>query len=89
MERTEIFSRVKDIVAEVLRVEGNTIQESTNLKNDLGADSLDGLDIDLELDKCFNITTSQEDLDRINSATVGDIVELVERKLSSKKTKKL
>lgn len=90
MERTEIFSKVKEILVDILYADGgDAVQESARLKDDLGADSLDALEIDIELNKRFNITTDQEDLDDINNATVGDIVDMVERKLSSKNSKKL
>ena len=87
MERTEIFSKVKEILVDILYADGgDAVQESARLKDDLGADSLDALEIDIELNKRFNITTDQEDLDDINNATV---VDMVERKLSSKNSKKL
>lgn len=88
MNREEIFEKVKEIVstfADVPRSQRTDIQGSTSLKLDLECDSLDGVEISMELDKTFGIRTDDKDIETINNGTVDDIVDMVERKLTKKK----
>ena len=88
MNREEIFEKVKAIVstfADVPRSQRTDIQGSTSLKLDLECDSLDGVEISIELDKTFGINTSDIDIETIENGTVDDIVDMVERKLTKKK----
>lgn len=87
MERQEIFEKVKVIVeaytADLSRIK--EIQGNTRIKEDLACDSLDGVEISMDIDKTFGInTTEDKDIEIINNGTVDDIVDMVEKKINSK-----
>ena len=85
MERKEIFEKVKGIIENfVAPPRDYNIDGSTKLKEDLCCDSLDGVEISLELDKTFRINTNDVDIETINNGTVDDIVDMVEKKINSK-----
>lgn len=87
MDRQEIFEKVKEIVSPFVDVpnpQKAEIKGSDSLKLDLECDSLDGVEISMELDKTFGIHTDDEDIATINNGTVDDIVDMVERKLTKK-----
>lgn len=88
MNRPEIFEKVKHIVETIVDVpKGVSLTESTRLKEDLGADSLDGADISVQLDGEFGIDTGIDDIERINNGTLSDIVDLVEESLKKEQPK--
>ena len=85
MERKEIFEKIKGIIENFIDLSRNyNIDGSTKLKEDLGCDSLDCVEISLELDKTFRINTNDVDIETINNGTVDDIVDMVEKKINSK-----
>ncbi len=61
LPRAEIFEKVKDALVDALSVEPGEITESATLFNDLGAESIDFLDIMFRLEKAFNIKISQDE----------------------------
>ena len=67
------FEKVKKILTE--KLETQEITEESNIVNDLGADSLDLVEIFLELEKEFNIKLTRQD--RKNIVTVKDILDVV------------
>ena len=67
-----MLEQIKEIVAESLNVEADTLTTDTSFKEDLGADSLDLF----ELVMAFEIEIPSEDLEEIK--TVGDVVSYVE-----------
>ncbi len=71
------FERVRTIVAEKLDVNETLIMAETFLANDLGADSLDKLDIAMEVEEVFDI---EFDEDTIEMVTVKEIVDYIEAK---------
>lgn len=83
----------EEIIGRKVRVDSDEIEdeagnESSRLKEDLRGDSLDGLDVAIELDKQFGINTSDEDLTRINAGTVSDIADIVVEHLNKKEARK-
>ena len=68
-----ITERATKIIVEKLFVEESEVTLSANLKNDLGADSLDVVDLIMEFEKEFQIAIPDEQAEKI--VTVGDIVE--------------
>ena len=70
--REAIEDVVKDIVAAELRSERNQLTPTTHLMKDLGADSLDALNIALRLEEAFKIKIPDESIP--NFLTIGDIV---------------
>jgi acyl carrier protein len=75
MTREEIFSLVRDHLAEELEVPPEKIGEGTRFKEDLDADSLDLYELVMELEDRYGISVSEEQAARIE--TVGDAVSFV------------
>ena len=73
---SEIADRVKAIVVEKLGVEPEKVVESAAFITDLGADSLDTVELIMDFEKEFGITIPDEDAEKIK--TVGDAVAFVE-----------
>lgn len=62
MTRDEIFEKVRESLVEALSVDDADVTESATLTRDLGAESIDILDIVFRLEKAFGIKISQEEL---------------------------
>lgn len=78
---SEIGDRVKAIIVEKLGVEEGDITPEASFTNDLGADSLDTVELIMEFEKEFDLTIPDEDAEKI--ATVGDAISYVEEKASA------
>lgn len=79
MEYEEIVKKVKGIIVDKLGVEPSEVTESANFTNDLGADSLDTVELLMEFEKVFGIKIPDEETATI--ATVKDAVDKVAEKL--------
>lgn len=79
MTRAEIKGRIIKIVADKMYVNHNEINEESHFKYDIGVDSLDEVELIVEVEHKFGITVSYEDTKDI--ATIGDAVDAVCRKL--------
>lgn len=73
----DTFKKVKEVLLENLGCSEEDIKLESNLIEDLGADSLDIVELSLALEEDFNITVADEDFEKIQ--TVGAIVEYIER----------
>ncbi|PAP75483.1 acyl carrier protein [Rubrivirga marina] len=73
-ESTE--QRIKEIIVEKLGVDQADITREASFTNDLGADSLDTVELIMEFEKEFDMTIPDEDAENI--ATVGDAIDYVE-----------
>lgn len=73
---SEIASRVKTIIVDKLGVDENQVTEAAAFTTDLGADSLDTVELIMEFEKEFGVTIPDEDAEKI--ATVGDAVKYIE-----------
>ena len=62
LPRDEIFKKVQQTLVEALSVEEDEVTENATLTGDLGAESIDFLDIVFRLEKAFNIKIPQEEL---------------------------
>lgn len=71
-----IFEKVKKMLAEQLGVDENTIREDSLLAEDLGADSLDAIDIIMSIEDEFGIEVPDEVVESMS--TVADIVKFIE-----------
>lgn len=76
-----IEARVKQIVAKELGKLLDEVNTASNLGDDLGADSLDSVNLIIKLEEEFNISISDEDALKIN--TVGDAVHFVTKALAA------
>ena len=73
---SEIASRVKAIIVDKLGIDENEVTETAEFTKDLGADSLDTVELIMEFEKEFGVTIPDEDAEKI--ATVGDAVKYIE-----------
>jgi acyl carrier protein len=71
-----ILEKIKTILAEGLDLDAESITLENNLKEDLGADSLDMVDLIMSIEDAFDIKIEEEDTAGIK--TVGDIVSYIE-----------
>lgn len=73
-----MFEQVKYALVESLNIEGEDIKLESNLKDDLGIDSLAAVELSLDLETEFDVEISDEELAAL--VTVEDIVKLIESK---------
>ncbi len=77
---SEVAEKVKTIIVDKLGVDESEVTETANFQNDLGADSLDTVELIMEFEKAFGITIPDEDAGE-KIATVGDAIAYIENKL--------
>lgn len=73
---SEIASRVKAIIADKLNVDENEVTENAEFTKDLGADSLDTVELIMEFEKEFGITIPDDQASKIG--TVQDAIAYIE-----------
>ncbi len=76
----DVEAKVKEIIINKLGVEAGQITPEASFTNDLGADSLDTVELVMEFEKAFNLQIPDEDAEKI--ATVGDAVKYLSEKSS-------
>jgi len=74
-----VESQVRSIIVNKLGVEESQITNTASFINDLGADSLDTVELIMEFEKQFNITIDDSDAEKIT--TVGDAVSYISAKV--------
>ena len=82
MTAEEIVKRVKAIIVDKLGVEESEVTETANFTNDLGADSLDTVELLMEFERVFGIKIPDEETATI--VTVQDAIDKVTAKLAEK-----
>ena len=80
MSQEAILEKVRSIVSEQLSVDTAEVKTESNFQNDLGADSLDTVELVMALEEAFDIEIPDEAAEGI--ATVGDAVKYIEEKQS-------
>ncbi len=73
-----VFEKVKELIAEELGIEEDTITKESILSDDLGADSLDAIELIMAVEEAFDIEIA--DSDAQNMQTVMDIITYLEGK---------
>ncbi|HPO61996.1 MAG: acyl carrier protein [Prolixibacteraceae bacterium] len=76
----DIKSQVVSIIVDKLGVEESQVTDDANFTKDLGADSLDTVELIMQLEKQFNISIEDSDAEKIQ--TVGDVVKFLNEKMS-------
>ncbi|MBI3786951.1 MAG: acyl carrier protein [Ignavibacteriales bacterium] len=76
----DIDKKVKEIIVAKLGVDEGQITPEASFTNDLGADSLDTVELVMEFEKAFNVQIPDEDAEKI--ATVGDAINYLKSKAS-------
>lgn len=71
-----IFEKIKKILSEQLEIDEKFITLESNIEDDLGANSLDLVDLVMSIEDDFGIEVPEELIDKVK--TVGDIVDFIE-----------
>jgi acyl carrier protein len=74
----DIQAKVKEIIVNKLGVDDGQITPEASFTNDLGADSLDTVELVMEFEKAFNLQIPDEDAEKIT--TVGDAIKYIQAK---------
>ena len=74
-----VFDKIKDIIVEQLDVEEDAVTMEASITEDLGADSLDVIDLVMSIEESFDVEIPDEEVENIK--TVGDIVKYIENKV--------
>ena len=74
-----VFEEVKGILADQLDVEEEKVTMEASITEDLGADSLDVVDLVMSLEEEFDVEIPDDQVENIK--TVGDIVKYIEEKV--------
>ena len=75
MSSEEIFEKIKNIIVEQLQVSDTSISEESSFIDDLGADSLDLVELIMALEEEFGIEIPDADAEKV--VTVGDVVNYI------------
>jgi len=70
-------SEIKEMVADKLGLDSEQVLDDSKLKDDLGCDSLDELELIVELEKIYNISIPDDEAE--NATVISDYYELVEQ----------
>ena len=73
-----MLEKMKEIIAEQLSVDADSITESSSFKEDLGADSLDLFELVMALEDEYSVEITAEDLEQL--AAVGDVMNYLKGK---------
>lgn len=76
---TELESKVIKIVAEKLSIDENNVTVGSRFQEDLGADSLDVVELLMEIEEEFGVSISDEESEKLR--TVGDAIRFISSKL--------
>lgn len=77
MSSSGIFDRVQGIVAQQLGVDTKQVTKEANFADDLGADSLDTVELVMAIEEEFSIEIPDEDAEKI--ATLGEAIDFIEK----------
>ena len=72
-----VFEKVRNIIVKELKVDAEKVTLEASLKDDLGADSLDAVEIVMDIEDEFDIEIDDTKIDAV--ATVGDLVAYIEQ----------
>ena len=75
MEHDEVFDKVKDVIVDQLNVDEDDVTEDATFVDDLGADSLDQVELIMAFEEAFDIEIPDEDAEKIR--TVSDAIDYI------------
>ncbi len=78
MSKEEIFEKLKEIIVEQLGVDGELVKMDATFVEDLAADSLDIVELIMEIENKFDIEIPDSDAEKI--VTISDVVDYIETK---------
>ena len=76
-----VFEKVRDIIVDTISCDAEEVTMEASLADDLGADSLDAVELNMAFEDAFGIKIPDEELAQLK--TVGDIVKCIEEKTGS------
>ncbi len=84
--QSETLQRIQKIIADVLSIDPNEVREQANLKDDLGATSLDRFTILMDIEESFSLNLDDIAEDELEEkiSTVSDIVTFVCQKMEGR-----
>ncbi len=82
LTKDEIRAKIKKIVVENLGVSEDQVTDDAQFSQDLGADSLDQVELVMSLEEEFGAEIRDEDADSLN--TVGDAIAYIEKRIADK-----
>lgn len=80
MTRQEIFDDVIEVISNQVCVDGDELSEKTTLHEDLAMDSLDDVEVVMELEDKYNLEISDDDASKC--VTIGDVIDLIDRMMN-------
>jgi acyl carrier protein len=81
MTEKEVFEKVQTIIAEQLGVEKDQVTKDANFANDLGADSLDTVELVMAIEEAFNIEIPDETAEKISN--LQQAVDFINQKVAA------
>ena len=81
MTEKEVFDKVQIIIAEQLGVEKDQVTKDANFANDLGADSLDTVELVMAIEEAFNIEIPDETAEKISN--LQQAVDFINQKVAA------
>lgn len=75
-----LFEEIKEVISKQLNVDSKELTLETSFVNDLGVDSLNSIELVMELEEKFNLEIPDEDAGEMN--TIGDVVKYIASKIN-------
>lgn len=82
MNRNDVLGTIREVAVDILGVEADAVSETSSFKDDLGADSLDLVEVVMALEERLDIAIPEEELSDI--ATVGQAIDIVVAKVAAR-----
>ena len=83
--RDEIESGVREIIAKCMQLETDEVKNDDLMKEDIGCDSIDCVEIVIELEKEYDINIPDNEVDAAAGWTVSELCDYVEERLKERK----
>ena len=83
--REEIESGVREVIARCMDLESDEVKNDDLMKEDIGCDSIDCMEIVIELEKEFDINIPDNEVDAAAGWTVSELCDYVEERLKERK----